>query len=63
MISAKSTKKRAARKQGVTLAAAKPKPAVKPKALAKKELNSFLALHVGEATDAYLRELAQKPKK
>lgn len=59
MTSAKSAKKRVARKQGVTIAATKPKPAIKPKTLAKKELNSFLALHVGEATDAYLRGLAQ----
>lgn len=58
MISARRTKKKVARTQGVTIAATKPKPAAKPKALAKKELNSFLALHVGEATDAYLRGLA-----
>lgn len=63
MTSATRTKKRAGIKQGVTIAAAKPKPAVKPKALAKKELNSFLALHVGAATDAYLRGLALKQTK
>ena len=34
------------------------KPAIKPYALSKKELNAFLTLHVGDATDAYLRDLA-----
>lgn len=63
MISARLTKKRAARKQVVTIAAAKPKPVAKPTALAKKELNSFMVLHVGEATNAYLRGLALRQKK
>lgn len=58
MISARSTEKKVARTPGVTIAITKPKPAVKPKALAKKELNSFLVLHLGEVTDAYLRQLA-----
>ncbi|MGV8805457.1 MAG: Lcl C-terminal domain-containing protein [Polaromonas sp.] len=58
MISARRKQKRVAKKQGVIIATTKPKPAAKPKALAKKELDSFLALHVGEATDAYLRGLA-----
>lgn len=58
MISATRTKKRVRKKQGVTIAAAKPRRALKPNALAKKELNSFLALHVGEVTDAYLLGLA-----
>ena len=60
MTSTRRARKRVAGKQALTIAAAKPKPAAKPKALAKKELNSFLALHVGEATDAYLRGLAMK---
>ena len=63
MISARSTKKRVEKKRSVAIAAAKPKPAAKTKALAKKELNSFLALHVGEAADAYLRGLALKQAK
>ena len=63
MISAKRSKKRVTRRQGVMIAAAKQKPAAKPKALAKKELNSFLALHVGEATDAYLRGLVMNQTK
>jgi hypothetical protein len=54
----KSAKKRLAAKQKIAIAAAKPKPAIKPKVLAQKELNSFLMLHVGQATDAYLRNLA-----
>jgi hypothetical protein len=58
MISAKSIQKKVPRTPGATSAITKPTPAVKPKALAKKELNSFLALHMGEATDVYLRELA-----
>ena len=58
MIFAKSTQSKVARTPGATIAITKPKPAVKPEAPAKKELNSFLALHMGEATDAYLRELA-----
>lgn len=60
MTSVKSAKKRAAIKQKMAIAAAKPKTASKPKVLAQKELNSFLMLHVGEATDAYLRGLATK---
>ena len=63
MISAKRNKKRVAKRQGAIIAAAKPKHAPKPKALAKKELNSFLALHVGEATDAYLRGLVMNQTK
>lgn len=58
LTSAKSIKKRARKKQGVVIAATKPKLATKTKAISKKELNSFLALHVGDATDAYLRGLA-----
>ena len=60
MKSLKAAKKRMAKKRKMAIAAAKPKPAVKPKVLAHKELNSFLMLHVGEATDAYLRSLATK---
>lgn len=46
--------------QGVTIANIQPNsaPAVKPKTLDEKDLNSFLALHVSEATDTYLRGLA-----
>lgn len=58
MITAARTKKRVRKRQSVSIAAAKPKRAVKPNALAKKELNSFLALHLGEVTDAYLLGLA-----
>lgn len=58
MIFATTTKNKLRKRQGVTIAAAKPKRAVKPQTLAKKELDSFLALHVGKATDAYLRGLA-----
>jgi hypothetical protein len=53
-------KRRKSQKQNMAIATAKPKPAVKPKVLTQKELNSFLKLHVGEATDAYLRSLATK---
>lgn len=60
MTSGKSSKKRTSKKQQMAIAAAKPKPAIKPKVLAHTELNSFLKLHVGEATDAYLRSLATK---
>lgn len=60
MTSRKSAKRRTTKKQKMVIAAAKPKPAIKPKVLAHKELNSFLMLHVGEATDAYLRSLATK---
>mgnify|MGYP000919549749 CR=1 FL=1 len=60
MSSVKSAKKRAAIKQKLAIAAAKPKPTIKSKVLAQKELNSFLMLHVGEATDAYLRSLTTK---
>ena len=63
MSSARLTKKRAGKRQGAVIAITKPKPTVKTKALAKKELNSFLALHVGEAADAYLRGLALKQDK
>lgn len=54
----KRTEKRVGGRHGVTIAAAEPKPAAMLRGVEKKELNSFLALHVGEATDAYLRELA-----
>lgn len=62
MTSAKSIKKRVGKKQVAIITANKPKPAVKPKVLAKKELNSFLALHVGELADAYLHRLAMNQK-
>lgn len=58
MTSGKSAKKRTLKKQQMAIAAAKSKPVIKPKVLAHKELNSFLKMHVGEATDAYLRSLA-----
>jgi hypothetical protein len=60
MTSSKSAKKRSAKKRALAMATAKPKSklAALPYSLAHKELNSFLALHVGEATDAYLRGLA-----
>jgi hypothetical protein len=60
MSSAARAKKRERRRLGATISAAKPKRAVKPQTLAKKELNSFLALHVGEVTDAYLLGLATR---
>lgn len=63
MTSAKSNKKMVSKKQGAMITAAKPKTAVKSKAQAKKELNNFLALHIGGATDAYLRKLAMIQEK
>jgi len=60
MSSGKSAKKRGGNKSKRVVAILKSKPAVKSKVLANKELNSFLMLHVGEATDAYLRSLATK---
>ncbi len=51
------------KKQGAMITAAKPKPVEKSKARAKKELNNFLALHIGDATDAYLRGLVMKQEK
>ncbi len=63
MISVKSNKKMVNKKQGAMITAAKPKPVEKSKARAKKELNNFLALHIGDATDAYLRGLVMKQEK
>ena len=51
------------KKQGAMITAAKSKPVAKSKAREKKELNNFLALHIGDAIDAYLRGLAMNQEK
>lgn len=63
MTSAKSNRKMVNKKQGAMITAAKSKPVAKSKAREKKELNNFLALHIGDAIDAYLRGLAMNQEK
>ncbi len=63
MTSAKLNKKMITKKQGAMITAAKPKLLTKPRTRIKKELNDFLALHIGDAIDAYLRGLAMSQKK
>ena len=63
MISAKLNRKIARKNRGAMITVTNRKSPQKPKVRIKKELNDFLALHIGDATDAYLRGLVINKEK